>query len=517
MKKLLSILTVSMAFANATAQQITPYSSYYFQPVLLNPAHTGLEGPPEAFLLFRKQWTGIPNSPETQLLNIHGSVAENMGLGLQLMDDKQNIIGKTGGYLSYRYSIQLGENQRLSMGVSAGAFQNKVLFDRITTDAPDDELLLVQAESKIVPDASAGLLWELHDLKVGLGSFQVLGNSIHHENQATFQESRYRLIRHYIATAQYSFNFGNDWTLDPVLVARSAHGLDVRAEGGVYFSKGGHLWFGATYQHESNVRAHLGAYLFEKIGLAYTYEYPLTDIAQFTGGSHEVGLSYRFVKSEEIQNRKNHRLQKRLEDLREENLEQYERLETMQQEIGRLVEELKKAGEGTGTVDREEVEKLREELLKLLQEQAKTREQLPPGIESGEDFQDLKNSLKEKSGKASVEEGGTTGSVSGQPGPEEYKKSLAKLRNFEMEDPDANDYHLVIAAFGPISAAKEFQQMLERGYALQTSLLRSDSGTYYYVTSPAVNNISEAVDALYPLVDKNFPISGNPWVYVKGK
>ena len=48
-------------------------------------------------------------------------------------------------------------------------------------------------------------------------------------------------------------------------------------------------------------------------------------------------------------------------------------------------------------------------------------------------------------------------------------------------------------------------------------LLRSDSGTYYYVTSPAVNNISEAVDALYPLVDKNFPISGNPWVYVKGK
>lgn len=530
--RILILISGLLLTGSLQAQQLAPFSTLYAQPILTNPAYVGHYDDPQAFLLFRKQWVGIPDSPETQLFNIDGDIAENMGLGLMIMNDRQNILGRFGGYLSYKYNIRINDNQDLSFGIQGGAFQNQILFDRINADDNSDEVLFLNEESKLVPDVNFGMLYRWKRLEIGLSAYQLLGNTVTHENQSTFQETNFKLIRHFNASVRYQFNVNDYWSIDPMVNLRSVQGMQLLGDLAVFANRGEQYWFGAGYRYNSDAFVSVGANIFGKVNLSYVYEYPLSDIAPHTGGSHEAVIGFNFVKTEVIQNRRDRQMQKRLKELQYQNREQYERMEQLNQEIKNLSKQLleaeKQAGENTAdtlrpsnnssqSIDQSQLDQLREELLEKLKEQAEIREQIPSEIENGNGFESKREELRKNSAVPMDQRDPEKERMKRKLGAKEATADdiddiLKELKRVKVDEPDKYNYHVVLGAYFEESDAAYYQEYLtEEG--IQTKTVKDEKRSYIYVTTSHVNDLDAAVKELESKMEPGFLINGNPWVY----
>jgi type IX secretion system PorP/SprF family membrane protein len=126
MKKFL-LGTFILLTSTALNAQVDPlYAQYLNNPLLINPAYTGLNNNFNASLLYRKQWAGFEGSPSTVNASAHSSLFDNkMGVGMYIMQDKIGINKNTEIQATYAYKLQLKNNSTLSMGLQAGFFNFK--------------------------------------------------------------------------------------------------------------------------------------------------------------------------------------------------------------------------------------------------------------------------------------------------------------------------------------------------------------------------------------------------------
>jgi type IX secretion system PorP/SprF family membrane protein len=102
--------------------QIDPlYAQYLNNPLVINPAYTGLNKELNASVSFRKQWAGFDGSPTTINFTVHSSLFDNkMGAGLIVVSDKIGENKNTLAMGTYSYKIGLSNNMNLSFGLQAG-------------------------------------------------------------------------------------------------------------------------------------------------------------------------------------------------------------------------------------------------------------------------------------------------------------------------------------------------------------------------------------------------------------
>ena len=120
MRKILLLVTfVFCAFASKA--QIDPlYAQYLNNPLLINPAYSGIHNNFNAAASYRKQWAGFDGSPTTFNVNAHTSLLDNrMGAGLMVVKDQVGANSNTEVHATYAYKLDL-ENKYLSFGLQAG-------------------------------------------------------------------------------------------------------------------------------------------------------------------------------------------------------------------------------------------------------------------------------------------------------------------------------------------------------------------------------------------------------------
>jgi type IX secretion system PorP/SprF family membrane protein len=115
---LLSLLAGSSLFSWAQTDPL--YAQYLNNPLLINPAYTGLTNNLNASVMYRKQWAGFDGSPTTFNANAHVSLRDNrMGVGLIIMKDQVGSNSTTEVQATYSYKLDLDEKY-LSFGLQAG-------------------------------------------------------------------------------------------------------------------------------------------------------------------------------------------------------------------------------------------------------------------------------------------------------------------------------------------------------------------------------------------------------------
>ncbi|MES1181685.1 MAG: PorP/SprF family type IX secretion system membrane protein, partial [Flavobacterium sp.] len=128
-KLLLSALAAGSLVGSSYAQQLPLYSQSYFNQFLYNPAATGLTNETNAFLMHRSQWTGMPGGPVTNAFSIDGFMDDkNVGLGMMIFNDKQDINERLGIYADYAYRLKLNEDMQLRFGLSLVFLDNRIDF-----------------------------------------------------------------------------------------------------------------------------------------------------------------------------------------------------------------------------------------------------------------------------------------------------------------------------------------------------------------------------------------------------
>ena len=123
MKRLLPFfLTILLApaFVEVNAQVDPLYAQYLSNPLLINPAYSGLNNNFNASVTYRKQWAGFDGSPSTSNANAHSSLFDNkMGVGIIILQDKVGNNKNTEVQATYAYRLDL-DQKYLSFGLQAG-------------------------------------------------------------------------------------------------------------------------------------------------------------------------------------------------------------------------------------------------------------------------------------------------------------------------------------------------------------------------------------------------------------
>jgi len=122
MKKLYTLLFI-LASLSVFAQQDPLYSQYMLNPLVINPAYSGLNNNFNSMAGYRTQWTGFEGNPQTINASAHTSIVNNkVGIGILIMNDRIGNMTNTETNLTFAYKLNLNETT-FSFGMQAG-FQN---------------------------------------------------------------------------------------------------------------------------------------------------------------------------------------------------------------------------------------------------------------------------------------------------------------------------------------------------------------------------------------------------------
>ena len=277
------------------AQQLPFSSQYYTNPLVINPAYTGIDEKINVFLTHRSQWTGLAGAPQTSYFTIDGPIqVKNSSLGLKIYSDVTDIIGRTGAFTSYAYKLAISDSNTIYFGIAGGVINNKIDFSKALIRDNDDPFLSQQSQNRVIFSADLGVVYVWKKLTVGFAVPQVLGNTIKYPI-LNGDESYYNLNRHYQATAKYVFDVSKEKEIIayPLVMLRAVKGAPFQYDFNAVIDWKRTGWVGLTF-HSNYAFAISGGLRYRNFSVGYAFDLGISKIRSYTGSSSEFLLGYTF-------------------------------------------------------------------------------------------------------------------------------------------------------------------------------------------------------------------------------
>ncbi len=113
---------------------------------------------------YRNHWWGIEGGPVTQVVNWeYLPEDQNYSVGAHIINDKTGLIGQTGAYGQFTYSLKFGRriDQSVVFGLNAGLVQYRAEISKI--EWQDEEESVLQDDNVIFPDFGYGVFYHYSD------------------------------------------------------------------------------------------------------------------------------------------------------------------------------------------------------------------------------------------------------------------------------------------------------------------------------------------------------------------
>lgn len=288
----------------ANAQQIPVLDQYIFNPYLYNPARAGDGDFGNINFQNRLQWVEMPDAPLTNIISMDMPIKDsNVGIGGMIFSDETHLINNYGGLFTYAYHIPFNaaKDHRLSIGLSAGVINQRFDYLKGITEEEIDNALLNETENSMNFDLGAGINYNFKGLNIGFSVPQILANSYQYREPLNLEDVKFEKERHYLVSASYKAQIGEDFTLEPIVLARKVTGIPFQVDGNILAGYKEMFWLGLGYRsvnslsNASAIHASAAVRVKERFNIAYTYETHLdSDARGDLGNSHEIGVGYRF-------------------------------------------------------------------------------------------------------------------------------------------------------------------------------------------------------------------------------
>ena len=284
------------------AQQLPQFTQYMYNTISINPAYAGSRETLSVVGLHRSQWVGFKGGPITQTLSANTPLRnEKIGLGVSFINDKLGYQYFSYLYGDFSYTINTGENTKLAFGLKAGFTQYK-LGDDLRGSEPDDPSIY-GVENRWNPNIGVGLFWHSQKWYVGLSAPRVLNTDYNKQgNSSGVQYEALERISYYI-TGGYVFNLSDNTKFKPAALIKATNGAPLSYDITANFLFHEKLWLGASYRINNYTSALGGLADFQiskELRIGYAYEYPLSEINDYSGGTHEILLMYEIFKVKRV-------------------------------------------------------------------------------------------------------------------------------------------------------------------------------------------------------------------------
>jgi type IX secretion system PorP/SprF family membrane protein len=221
------------------------------------------------------------------MLSSHGFTGKHLGLGLVIYNDVAGPSRNTGLQASVARHFALDEDQKrwFSFGMSMLLYEYKFDVRRLQTDIADDPAVnaLSRQNSRLVPDMAAGFYVNDANGFVGISCMNMI------ENQSDILDSPVNpntIERSYYLFAGYRFPLNESFSIEPVTLGKvtetGAWQADVMVKA-IY----NQYWGGLSYRSGDAVAVLIGARI-DMFSFSYSYDYPVSEIANFNQGTHEI-------------------------------------------------------------------------------------------------------------------------------------------------------------------------------------------------------------------------------------
>ncbi|MCO6147580.1 type IX secretion system membrane protein PorP/SprF [Flavobacterium sp. NRK1] len=298
MKKLyLAALLALGGLADATAQQDPHYTQYMYNMNVINPAYAGSKENLSFGLLYRKQWVDIEDSPTTMTFSGSSPVGKNVGLGLSVINDKIGPVEETNAYADFSYTLNLGGEHRLALGLKAGAtFHNVGLYSDIGNGhVPDPgDPAFQQNVNNTFFNVGAGFFYYTNKYYFAASVPNML-KSKHLDYTPAGGGSKQQFgseESHYFITGGYVFQLNDNLKMKPSFMFKSAFGVSPSIDGSLNFLFFERFEIGATYRLDDSFGGMVNYAITPNLRLGYAYDHIVSDLNVTTPASHEIILLF---------------------------------------------------------------------------------------------------------------------------------------------------------------------------------------------------------------------------------
>jgi type IX secretion system PorP/SprF family membrane protein len=298
MKKIVLISLLFILGLQGFSQQDPQYSLYMFNPMAVNPAYAGSREVLSGVLVHRSQWIGLKGAPETQVLAINSPLKnKNMGLGLQIINDKIGAHTTQTLKGTYAYRLKLGKG-KLAFGLSGGLINYSYDWAKIEYKDEGDAVPETSNESFMLPTVDFGIYYNTRTMYLGVGA-EHLNQSSFGLDQASGSAAGLNGGAVSGSAKQYiniTGTFGKAFVLNDNLVLKTSLLLRLADAAGSIDINGGFLiknkiFFGASLRPNALiVMSELNLTKNLRMGVGYDIDW--SDVGKSSTGSLEIFVGY---------------------------------------------------------------------------------------------------------------------------------------------------------------------------------------------------------------------------------
>ena len=463
------------------SQQMEYNSHYVFNPYLLNPSMIG-DGEKNIFLGYRKQWAGFVGAPEIQQITFDSPLEnKKSAIGFRVSNDITNVIGRTSGYLTYKYKVRFSKESDLSFALSGGFFQTRILFDRIIALDKFESVLFESNQKYTGFDADFAFNYRYKKFVIGALAKNILQNTVVYFNDNDTKDLNYSFIRQYNVHAHYNFSLKSDnFHITPIFLLQSVQGIPFNYEGNVLLDYRNKYFFNLNYSHKNSAGVSASVLFDNSIQISYTYEIPTNSLLNYSFTSQEISIKFLLRKNQDFSKLKE------IEDLKNQNNSLFEKTDFIEQKQLKLDLEIQK--------NRDSINSLKDSLNSIVYGLERVINNLKY------DSKDLDSLIKKAT---------------------ESIKNDSTVKNIynnedEISSPDTKElYNLIIGAFKDFDNANDYKKIFIREYNISPKIIRNKNESWYFLCDESSNNMNKLLKRTKELenLDEKKIIFGRPWIY----
>lgn len=287
MKTILVLSFFILTAVKGLAQLDPLYAQYLNNPVLLNPAYTGINNRFNAVVSYRKQWASFDGSPTTFSFATHMAVRDNkVGAGLVAVVDKIGDTRNTEIKGTYAYKLDLGKNsgeKTLSFGLQAGLINFRNDPTSVNPRDPNDPAFAYVNESRF--NFGAGIMVKTEKYLLGFSAPRIIPATIGQGGQ------KIRVYgQHFYLMGSYVFYLSEYVRLKPSVLLKATQGAPVSADLNFNLNLEQRYTVGVLTRN-FNTFGLLVQMNVKDYRLGYVFETPTNNSLGTPFSSHEISLS----------------------------------------------------------------------------------------------------------------------------------------------------------------------------------------------------------------------------------
>lgn len=291
----LALIVIAMTIGSSCrAQQQPMYTQYMFNALAINPAYAGAHESFEANALYRKQWVGINEAPQTQSFSLHSPLdrfrtrkrpGSKVSVGMMVFNDRIAITNQQGFFGVYAYRLLLPNRAILSMGVQAGVSQMQIKYSELGLDDPS---FLIGDVTEFVPNFGGGLFYATKRFYTGFSMPHMLQRRWDESGGETWVQPQWFFSTGYVIPMQAGMKF------KPNLLVKSIKGNPVQLDVNCNLFLSDAVEAGISWRSFESFAGMIRLAMNRSFTLGYAYDVPAgSDLSTQSNGSHEIMISYR--------------------------------------------------------------------------------------------------------------------------------------------------------------------------------------------------------------------------------